>query len=46
MKHLVQHTGLPVPKQDVKIMNKSHITGFGLVRSGTEEGYRGEPEPT
>lgn len=37
--HLAEITGVPVPKTDVRIMRKCHITGFSLVNSGTEQAF-------
>lgn len=39
VKALVDLTGNPVPKQDIKAMKKSNITGYNLARSGNQETF-------
>lgn len=40
VKHLVEFSGVPVPKADIKIMSKSNITGSNLVYSGTKQDFK------
>lgn len=39
VEHLVEISGVLVPKADVKIMGRSNITGCNLVHSGTEQAF-------